>query len=182
MSSLSVFPDLHLGQWRPTGILHDLRGTLGAGRVDAAAHPPGAISLFGAGSGALGSGPLMTALEVRNGHRPGLYQVVGELDLSNAHQLETQLRDGLSHADRLELDLSGLSFMDSSGLKVILRLARDAEAQGRSPIVLSGLSPVVSRLFQLVLPNGCPQIRIDGGLHGQDSIEHPDRLEDTNRG
>jgi anti-anti-sigma factor len=124
----------------------------------------------------------MTGLEVRNGHRPGLYQVVGELDLSNAGQLETQLKGGLSRSERLELDFAQVPFMDSSGLKVIFRLARDAEAQGKSPIVLSSLSPVVSRLFQLVLPNGCPQIRIDPGLPGQDSMENPDHLEDMNRG
>jgi len=124
----------------------------------------------------------MAALEVRNGHRPGLYQVAGELDLSNANQLETQLKDGLSRTERLELDFSQVSFMDSSGLKVILRLARDAEARGTSPIVLSSLSPVVSRLFQLVLPNGCPQIRVEPALPGQDSMKNPDRLEDTNRG
>ena len=125
---------------------------------------------------------MMAELEIRNGHRPGLYELVGELDLSNAHELQAQLRDASSHPDGVELDLSRLSFMDSSGLKVILRLAKDEEARERSPIVLSNLSPVVNRLFALVLPHGCPQIRFDPGLFGQKSSENPDHLEDTNRG
>ena len=55
----------------------------------------------------------------------------GELDLTTAGVVDRELRQ-LADAgfDRLVVDLRGLTFMDSTGLALLLRWARDAEADG----------------------------------------------------
>lgn len=76
----------------------------------------------------------------------GQYAVValtGELDLSTSVQLRTALTDlragqGQAH---LVVDLTDLSFMDSTGLGVLVRAHRDAEADGGSFAVVCQPGP-----------------------------------------
>jgi anti-anti-sigma factor len=76
--------------------------------------------------------------------------VVGELDLATAGQLQESL-DALAAAmTRTVLDLSSVSFLDSTGLKVIIKAARDRERTGWAFVVASQVSQPVGRLFELV--------------------------------
>ena len=63
--------------------------------------------------------------------------VAGELDLDTAGRLETALKEAeTDEPERLVLDLSNLRFLDSSGLKLILRAhARAKEGARRLQIV-----------------------------------------------
>ncbi len=71
----------------------------------------------------------------------------GELDLDTSRTLRQQLSDMLQHAEfPFILDLSGLWFIDSSGLGVLLATAR-LPAERRPRIVLPEDGPV-SRLFR----------------------------------
>jgi anti-anti-sigma factor len=49
---------------------------------------------------------------------------------------------------RVVLDLSGLEFMDSTGLRVLLR-ARAAAEEGRWQIYLRDVPPTIRRLFDM---------------------------------
>jgi anti-sigma B factor antagonist len=68
----------------------------------------------------------------------------GELDLAVSAELESALADGaLAGNGAVVLDLTELTFMDSSGLRVILVAAQRFERSGRAwAIVLPEESPV----------------------------------------
>jgi anti-sigma B factor antagonist len=76
--------------------------------------------------------------------------VAGELDVATSPALRdafTKLLDG-DDLDDVVLDASGLSFVDSSGLAVLLLGAREWPAHGRR-LVLRDPSPMLSRLLDL---------------------------------
>ena len=57
------------------------------------------------------------------GIAPRMFRVVGELDLSSVQVAETALEPELPIRGDLTLDLSDLSFMDSTGLHLLIRIA-----------------------------------------------------------
>jgi len=65
--------------------------------------------------------------------------IVGELDLASVDEIELELQTLLKAApQRLVFDLSGVTFMDSSGIAMLLRAARrvpSIEVRDPSPIV-----------------------------------------------
>lgn len=54
----------------------------------------------------------------------------GELDISTSRQLDARLRSLLAQHKQVVLDLSELSFIDSSGLAVLITTARAADMDG----------------------------------------------------
>jgi anti-anti-sigma factor len=105
-----------------------------------------------------------------------LVTVAGEVDLETASQLGdhglTALRDV---SPQLVVDLSGVSFMDSTGLKVLLALQRRAELANGSLTLVGPVRPV-RKIFSLTgldqtfticdtLADVPPSGR-DGGLNG----------------
>jgi anti-sigma B factor antagonist len=74
--------------------------------------------------------------------------LAGELDLESAPELERHLADLNRHQGRLLIDLSGLDFMDSSGLSVIVHAHRLAQTDGHRLALRRGPSQV-QRLFEL---------------------------------
>ena len=52
----------------------------------------------------------------------------GELDLAGEQQLEAAIEAAHESARPLTIDLSGLNFIDSSGLRVLVRLHNTASA------------------------------------------------------
>jgi anti-anti-sigma factor len=73
--------------------------------------------------------------------------VAGELDLATVPALQDALAQ-LDGTPALELDLSGVRFMDSSGLRALLTARRDAQAAGRR-LRLVGVPPAVARVLEL---------------------------------
>ncbi|MEU7033888.1 MULTISPECIES: STAS domain-containing protein [unclassified Streptomyces] len=75
--------------------------------------------------------------------------VGGELDIETATLLHHHLANQVLHGRRhLVLDLSSLAFMDSSGLNVLIRAARDArEAKGDLHLVAP--TPAVRRILEI---------------------------------
>jgi anti-sigma B factor antagonist len=69
----------------------------------------------------------------------------GELDSSNAGSLEAAVASiTAQHPERLIFDLSGLRFMDSAGIAVLIRAAANVNA-----IHLRDPSPIVRRLIEV---------------------------------
>ena len=73
------------------------------------------------------AGPQPFAVEVQQRHAVAIVQPRGELDLVTVGTLRAAL-DGIDNAERLVLDLPGLTFMDSTGLQLLVALtgARNA--------------------------------------------------------
>lgn len=73
----------------------------------------------------------------------------GDLDLDTVHRVETALAElrGDGYGD-LVLDLSGLTFMDSTGLRLVIRWHTAARDEGFRFAVVPG-PDVVHRVFRL---------------------------------
>jgi stage II sporulation protein AA (anti-sigma F factor antagonist) len=72
----------------------------------------------------------------------------GELDIESAPDLERVLLRPRLAGQRVVLDLAELKFMDSTGLRVLLR-ARAAADEGRWEINLRNVPPTIRRLFDM---------------------------------
>ncbi len=74
----------------------------------------------------------------------------GELDLSGAPALDEEIGRLAAHDDvrRVVLDLRGLAFLDSSGLRVVALAARGLERAGRGLLLVRG-SETVQRVFEI---------------------------------
>ena len=77
--------------------------------------------------------------------------LTGELDLSTAAQVESALAEAEEKGpERLELDLRGLTFMDSTGLRVVLAADGRARKDARRFEVIQGPQQV-HRVFRIAL-------------------------------
>ena len=83
--------------------------------------PCGAISVFAADRGGMGDGSL--ELNAKSVDRRLLLELSGEVDHHGARDALRQLELAVDAAlpSQLVLDLSGVTFMDSSGIALILR-------------------------------------------------------------
>jgi anti-anti-sigma factor len=75
--------------------------------------------------------------------------LAGEVDATNAEQLHSALESVVrEHPSLMLVDLSGLSFMDSTGLRMLLRASRELDRRGG---VLGLVAPQasVARVLQL---------------------------------
>lgn len=98
----------------------------------------------------------MEMLDIITTRRPGVLRLVGEIDLSNAERLDRILRVEREWGWELSLDLSEVTFMDSTGLQVLLDLSRS------SPVVILQPSDSVRRLFEVAIPHGAPGLKVRG--------------------
>jgi anti-sigma B factor antagonist len=74
----------------------------------------------------------------------------GELDVAAAHAAYRRLLGlDLRRGDQLVLDLGRLTFMDSSGIRLILQCRDRAQRAGAGLVVIRG-SDVVMRVLELV--------------------------------
>lgn len=84
-------------------------------------------------------------VETRNGGGQVLVSVHGEVDLATAPELEAALERALSpEAATLIVDLRGVSFLDSTGLALLVRHDRMAATAGGRMIVVKGPAQVQS--------------------------------------
>lgn len=78
-----------------------------------------------------------------------IVRLKGEVDLRTSPQLRGAFLDLLDEKPaRIILDLTGVSYIDSSGVGTIVELKRRAAKTG-STIVLVGLQPRVQSLFEI---------------------------------
>jgi anti-anti-sigma factor len=72
----------------------------------------------------------------------------GELDIATAPRLERALHDGRRAGDEVVLDLAGLEFLDSTGLRVIVRAVEASVREGWDLRLRHG-PPAVRRVFEI---------------------------------
>ena len=73
----------------------------------------------------------------------------GEVDIATAPAVERQALALLDEgAEQLVLDLGGVSFFDSSGLRLLFRLESAADTRRRT-VTIGDCSPAVRRVFDL---------------------------------
>jgi anti-sigma B factor antagonist len=87
-------------------------------------------------------------LRVEQGDEPRTYRLIGELDLATAPEVSEAVKGALQEPGDLTLDLSPLSFIDSSGIRLLLQIFQALEGKGR--LVLMHPAAHVLSVFQLM--------------------------------
>jgi anti-anti-sigma factor len=90
-------------------------------------------------------------LEVRTEDRDGFVHValMGELDLSTVAKVQEELRKiEAGSPPTLVVDLSKLTFLDSTGLRCIVTADERAREEGRRVVIVRGPDPV-QRVFAI---------------------------------
>ena len=76
----------------------------------------------------------------------------GRVDQSNAeafqNALAPHLRQCAPGGDRVILDLSGLDYISSAGLRVLMLAAKQCKAQ-KGVLLVTGLQPLVREIFEI---------------------------------
>jgi anti-sigma B factor antagonist len=101
----------------------------------------------------------MKLLRLEKGEGSASFRLIGELDSSNVPEVTAELQEELRRADQLTLDTSGLTFMDSQGLRMLIELGREASQRGSSVTVIN-CSRQVRRLLEVAVPTGIPGVEI----------------------
>jgi anti-sigma B factor antagonist len=93
-------------------------------------------------------------------------RLTGDLDLSTAKRAEQAIEDAeRTGAPMVVIDLRGLSFMDSTGLRVLVSADKRARRANRRAVIVQGPS-AVRRVFEIT--------RLDERL---DIVSTPDEIE-----
>ena len=90
--------------------------------------------------------PFAIHLDERDERR--VLRLAGDFDLSNAPQAAEALAGACDGAGRVELDLSGVRFMDSSGLHTLVSARRRADRDGCA-LVVGPVSDEVRQVLEL---------------------------------
>jgi anti-anti-sigma factor len=90
----------------------------------------------------------------------GSFRLVGELEVMNVDAVGRHLEEELRTGNRLTLDLSGLTFIDSRGLAMLLQLSELANELDLAPIVLK-TSEIVRRVMEVGLPAPLSGVEIE---------------------
>jgi anti-anti-sigma factor len=92
---------------------------------------------------------LKVECEVSSDRRSVYLRLDGEVDLGSAGQVEDALSPALdSRCTRLVVDLADVSFMDSSGLRILV-VARNALDDRGAEMVIANINDQLRRLFEI---------------------------------
>lgn len=134
MAWLYLFRDGKL--WRATAH-HNAEEARQAARFASAALPPTTERQ-----------PVMTVAEAEKDDGSAEVSLRGELDLASAPQLAAALRRLARPGRTVRIDLAGLTFMDSTGMRSVLEANRDAQRDGWT-LVLGRADETVQRVFSM---------------------------------
>ena len=96
-------------------------------------------------------------LTIRAGRTPGTFVLRGEIDMHTA-PLVTRLKPS-TERPRVVLDLSGVTFVDSAGVRALLELAATLRV---GTLTLSCPSPPVRRVLDLIQADALPNVIVEG--------------------
>jgi anti-anti-sigma factor len=91
---------------------------------------------------------------------PGRFLVRGELEVANLEAVAERLEAELQAGRRLGLDLSGVTFIDSQGVHLLVRLSALTLELGSAPVTVIAPSEEVSRVLAIAVPEGIPGLEI----------------------
>jgi anti-sigma B factor antagonist len=115
--------------------------------------------------------PQPFAVDVQRLHGVAIVQAHGELDLATVETLRAAL-DGIESAGRLVLDLRGLSFIDSTGLHLLVALHQRAQRDGFQLALVAPAAPA-DRTIQLCgLHETLPFVTADAAVEPEAPSSH----------
>jgi anti-anti-sigma factor len=85
-------------------------------------------------------GPNIAPLSIRHTVRAGKHRLAltGELDIDSASELEEAVREACASGTGLVIDLRKVTFMDSTGLRVLIVAGRLCEEKGDELRIIPG--------------------------------------------
>jgi anti-sigma B factor antagonist len=86
------------------------------------------------------------------------FQLIGELDVATADHLYRQVGGTLKDGRDVRLDLSRLTFIDSSGLHMLVKLCKGLQNGGR--VVIERPTDAVVKVFDIVGADQFPNLEI----------------------
>ncbi|GAB4413639.1 MAG: STAS domain-containing protein [Anaerolineales bacterium] len=89
-------------------------------------------------------------IEVKQLKRASLVKVSGRVDSSNAPDLEKALKELMEQGQfRIVVDMSGLNFISSAGLRVLISAAKTCRRWNRGDVYLAALPQHIMETFEL---------------------------------
>jgi len=82
------------------------------------------------------------------GGDPTVLAITGEFDLSVADRVERAIAQAAAGGGRVCIDLGGCTFIDSTGMKVLVRAARDLRSAG-GELSVTKVQGDVAHLFEI---------------------------------
>jgi anti-sigma B factor antagonist len=119
--------------------------------------------------------PLLVHVRWRNDD-VAIVQPHGELDLATVETLRAAL-DGVENPGRLVLDLRGLSFIDSTGLHLLVALHSRAQRDGFQLTLVAPAAPADKAIQVSGVDQALPFVAADDALD-RSPIESPDSPDD----
>jgi anti-anti-sigma factor len=105
------------------------------------------------------AGPESFAVEVQQRDAVAIVQPRGELDLVTVETLRAAL-DAITSTERLVLDLRGLSFIDSTGVQLLVALHQRAQRDGLQLTLMAPTAPVDSAIQLCGLAQELPFVAV----------------------
>lgn len=88
----------------------------------------------------------MEIIKERNGNDLVL-KLQGRLDTTTAPELEQELKNSLPGVQALTIDMEGLEYISSAGLRVVLFAQKTMNRQGS--MVVRGVGPMIMEVFDI---------------------------------
>ena len=73
--------------------------------------------------------------------------IVGRLDTNTAPQLEAELKQSVENVETLILDFSGLEYLSSAGLRVLLAAQKTMNKQGE--MIIRNVNETINEIFEV---------------------------------
>lgn len=89
-------------------------------------------------------------IEMKSDDRGPLIRVGGEIDMDSSPDLKRKILAGLRGANLLRADLSGVTYIDSSGVAVLIQGLKDAQQQ-KAGFILVNPSKSVREVLELAM-------------------------------
>ncbi len=107
--------------------------------------------------------------------RPIRVLAAGDLDLDGGDRIEALVAELLARGQDVVLDLSAVTFLDSSGLGALIALS-----QGAGHVVVEDASPAVLRVFEMTGTTEVFDLGVPAVVRGRlaDVLPEPDDLPD----
>jgi len=93
----------------------------------------------------------------RSEQKAVIVDVVGQIDMGTSPALRKALLDSLNGAERLAINLTEVTYIDSSGIASLLEVLQWAQKQ-KKRVMLFGLAPAVLYVLQLTRLTGVFEI------------------------
>jgi anti-sigma B factor antagonist len=104
----------------------------------------------------------LTQVEIEQRDDVVVALLTGELDISVAETVRRKIGDAVpSSARGVVVDMSGLDFMDSSGVSMLFALARQVGSHRQQLVVVAPTGRPVSRVLQIVEFDRAAPVRED---------------------